>query len=69
MKLERPLSATRSCLVAVYDDVPTNANGVLYALGGFSGGLDLVHQGWRTVVLNTTCSRFMRTKIQSHRTN
>ena len=37
----RPRSATRTNVVTMDADVPANANGVLYALGGFSGGLAL----------------------------
>ena len=37
-------------------DVPANANGVLYALGAFSGGLSLMSRT-ASLATNTTCSR------------
>ena len=51
-----PALGNKPNVVTVEADVPANANGVLYALGGFSGGLTCyVKDGiCRT---NTTCSR------------
>jgi hypothetical protein len=51
-----PALGNKENLVSMDVDVPANANGVLYALGGFSGGLALyVKDG--VCRMNTICSK------------
>ena len=46
-------------------EIPPDANGVLYALGGFSGGLVALRPRTECCPMNTTCSRSQRTHIRA----
>jgi arylsulfatase len=59
-----PALGNKENLVSIDADVPANANGVLYALGGFSGGLTLyVKDGVLSYEYNLF--EIMRTKIKA----
>ena len=59
-----PALGNKENLVSIDADVPANANGVLYALGGFSGGLTLyVKDGVLSYEYNLF--EIMRTQIKA----